>query len=366
MAQNEQKRCPFCGMNVDHSDLTKHFFANQELIEFIQKRKPHWKTDQGACSSCLEEFSRVFTQETSPPPLQAAGEEQTVITHQQELMTDSPGVEGACLITIHGENLGKKYDLDLNEMVIGRSDTANIRVDEENVSRHHAKITRSKKEYFIEDLKSTNGTFVNTKKIEKTSLKEGDLVLIGNTILKYISGSNIENMYHDEIYKLATLDGLTKVYNKKFLLEKLQTEFSRSKRYDRHMSFVIFDFDNFKKLNDQYGHPTGDFVLRKTASLIMKNMRKEDIFGRYGGEEFAIILPETHLQSAVRLSEKLRLLVSSINYEYNDLILKATISIGAADLSPNVKNYQELIEHADRALYKAKREGRNKVVAFSE
>jgi len=354
-------------MNVDDSELTKHYFANTELIAYIQNKKPNWNPQLGACSKCLEEFDRVQKTEVSKiVPVSAVGDEQTVITHQQEIMAEAGEGEGACLITIHGENLGKKYDLDLNEMVIGRSDTSNITVNEENVSRHHAKITKVEAEYFIEDLKSTNGTFVNTKKIEKVSLREGDLVLIGNTILKYISGSNIENLYHDEIYKLATLDGLTQVYNKKFLLEKLLTEFSRSKRYERDMSFVIFDFDHFKKLNDQYGHPAGDFVLRKTASLIMKNMRKEDIFGRYGGEEFAIILPETHLQSALRLSEKLRLLVASINYEYNNIILKVTISIGAASIDKNTKNFQDLVEKADRALYKAKREGRNKVVGFSE
>lgn len=354
-------------MNIDNSELSKHYFTNKELLDFIKSKKPHWNEQIGACSKCLEEYNQVMNAELSKvQPAGESGDEQTVITNQQEIMTESPDAQGACLITIHGENLGKKYDLDLHEMVIGRSDTANIRVDEENVSRHHAKIVREGAEFYIEDLGSTNGTFVNTKKIDKMNIKEGDLILIGNTILKYISGSNIENMYHDEIYKLATLDGLTQVYNKKFLLEKLQTEFSRSKRYNRNMSFVIFDFDHFKKLNDQYGHPAGDYVLKKTASLILKNMRKEDIFGRYGGEEFAIILPETSTDSAIRLCEKLRLLVSSVNYEFNNMVIKVTISVGAASIMENTKNYQDLIEKADRALYKAKREGRNKVIAHTE
>ena len=354
-------------MNADDSELTKHYFANEPLVQYIVRKKPRWLIERGACAKCLEEFNRVFAQEISQiQQASPAPEEQTVIATQKNMMPESSEGVGACLITIHGENLGKKYDLELHEMVIGRSETANIRVDEENVSRNHAKITKVENEYQLEDLNSTNGTFVNTKKILKTILKEGDLVLIGNTILKYISGSNIENLYHDEIYKLATLDGLTQVYNKKFLLEKLQTEFSRSKRYTRDMAFIIFDFDHFKKLNDQYGHPAGDFVLKKTASLIMKNMRKEDIFGRYGGEEFAIILPETPLQSAVRLCEKLRLLVAGVNFEFNNLVIKVTISMGAAALSPNVKTYQDLLEKADRALYKAKREGRNKVVGHTD
>jgi len=368
MVTLKPKTCPFCGMIADDSDLTRHYFSDNALIQFIKERKPKWSEQVGACSKCLEEFKRVSDSEVSQAQLlqSSGGEEQTVITYQKDVIPEATAEENACLITIHGENLGKKYDMDLHEMVLGRSETANIRIDEENVSRHHAKITRVGAEYVLEDLSSTNGTFVNTKKITKASLKEGDLVLIGNSILKFISGSNIENLYHDEIYKLATLDGLTQIYNKKFLLEKIQTEFSRSKRYTRDMSFVMYDFDHFKKLNDQYGHQGGDFILKKTASLILKNLRKEDIFGRYGGEEFAIILPETHLQSTVRLCEKLRLLVAGANYEFNNLVIKVTISIGAAALTPNVLTFQDLVEKADRALYRAKREGRNKVIAHTE
>ncbi|MFH1729122.1 MAG: diguanylate cyclase [Pseudomonadota bacterium] len=293
----------------------------------------------------------------------------TIIQKKDKVFEKTGPGNNACLVIIHGSQLGKKYNLDALEMCIGRGENVEVRVNEENVSRKHARIINKGDKVIIEDLDSTNGTYINTKKTKTTILKDGDLILIGNTILKFISQDNIENAYHEVIYRLATLDGLTQVYNKKFFMECLFNEFSRSKRYRRDLSLVLFDLDHFKLVNDIHGHPAGDYILKRLSSLVTRNLRKEDIIGRYGGEEFGIILPETNEEKAGQIAEKLRKLVEGIDFNYNDKDIPVTISMGVTSLTPSLtkfKNYNDMIEDSDKALYEAKKRGRNRVVLSKE
>jgi GGDEF domain-containing protein len=298
--------CTLCQGPVLSGPLLEHYLADADLLQYVQRRQLKWRTPQPICANCLEHFKKEHDAEhISIASESELSSEQTVIT---ALESGMPMVknqkERPCLLVIHGANFAKKFDINQKEMVVGRSEKADISINEENVSRQHAKILARDGEVTIYDLDSTNGTFVNTKKVPNAVLKDGDLVLIGNTILKFISGSNVESLYHQEILKLATIDGLTQIYNKSYLLERLDEEFSRSRRYRRELSLMLFDFDHFKNVNDQYGHPAGDLILKQTCSLILKNLRKEDIFGRYGGEEFTILFPETSLDIAVKLAEK--------------------------------------------------------------
>ncbi|HLG18852.1 MAG TPA: GGDEF domain-containing protein [Bdellovibrionota bacterium] len=349
--------CAMCGLKLDDTDLTRHYLKDPRLVQFIQQTHQTWTPDQGACSRCLENFARELS--TPSAAREEITDEQTVITAAEEFIRDVPEEGGASLITIHGVDLGKKFDLPDGDMIIGRGDSSHVRVNEENVSRQHAKLFKQGTEVIIEDLHSTNGTFVNTKKITSHPLKDGDLILVGNTILKFVSGSHVESQYHEEIYRLATIDGLTRIFNKNFFLDKVTHEFGRSKRYRRELTLILFDFDHFKKINDTYGHPCGDFVLQKTGSIIMKNMRKEDVCGRYGGEEFGILLPETSLQSALRLADKIRKLVEGTVFDFAGATLKSTISVGVASLTQDVRTSEQFIARADEALYRAKRDGRN-------
>lgn len=289
-------------------------------------------------------------------------EEPTVASISSDNLLKSTEAEkerGTCLITIHGANLGKKYDLPEKPIVLGRSENADIRVNEDNVSRQHARVERLGTRVVIEDLNSTNGTFVNTVKITSQELNNGDLILVGNTLLKFISGPNIEHQYYEEIYQLATLDGLTKACNKEYFLDRLEEEFRRSKRYNRHLSLIMFDFDRFHELNNKYGHLAGDHVLKKVTRVIGQNLRKEDILGRYGGEEFAILLPEIDQENALFLAEKLRKLVEDTHFEHNETIIRATVSVGLAFLTQNIRTIKQFLEKADQALYRAKSDGRN-------
>ncbi len=274
--------------------------------------------------------------------------------------------EGApCLVVFYGENIGSRHIIS-DEFVIGRSEGCDLQVDEESVSRRHASIrVQNDQTSVLTDLGSTNGTYVNDTSVQTCELRDGDLLGVGQTILKYLSGDNLESKYHEEIYRLTTIDGLTSAYNKRYFLESLDREINRSSRYGRVLSLVMADIDHFKTINDNHGHLAGDFILRNLAGIIAKNLRREDLFARYGGEEFAIVLPEIDAEGARRVCEKLRSLVAENVFEFDGEQLHVTISLGIntlyseeGEVPPTVDS---LIAGADTQLYAAKQAGRNRV-----
>ncbi|WP_224369969.1 GGDEF domain-containing protein [Hyalangium versicolor] len=286
---------------------------------------------------------------------------ETVVTAISKI-SDRPLNLDAALVVIYGLDLGRKHDLKQPEVTIGRSSKADICVDQEAVSRNHAQITNSKKGVRIKDLGSTNGTFVNDELVEgERHLRNGDLVKIGRTIFKYIAGGNIEAAYHDEIYRLTTMDGLTQVHNRRYFDEQIDRELSRSRRYERVLSLVMMDIDYFKQINDEHGHLAGDYVLKQLASTVRTKIRREDVFARYGGEEFAIILPEIDLKGAKLLSEKVRQLIAKQHFSFDKNHIPVTVSVGVATLQPQHREAADLVRAADAKLYDAKTGGRNRV-----
>jgi diguanylate cyclase (GGDEF)-like protein len=282
----------------------------------------------------------------------------TVVTSISRITDRAPGKE-ACLVVIYGNDLGKKYNLDASTLVLGRSSKCDIQIDQESVSRAHTKIINTGKSIRIRDLGSTNGTYVNDELIEERVLADGDLIKIGRTIFKFLSGGNIERAYHEEIYRLTTIDGLTQIYNKRYFLETLEREIARSNRYRRDMSLVMFDLDHFKKINDTYGHLAGDYVLKTLASTIKAKIRREDLFARYGGEEFAIVLPEIDGYNAHQFAEKVRRIVEGTEFVFEGTRIPVTVSMGVATLDPDTADSGALIKRSDENLYEAKRAGRN-------
>jgi diguanylate cyclase (GGDEF)-like protein len=194
-------------------------------------------------------------------------------------------------------------------------------------------------------------------------LRNGDLVKIGRTIFKFIAGGNIEAAYHDEIYRMTTMDGLTQVHNRRYFDEQIDRELSRSRRYERVLSLVMMDIDHFKQVNDQHGHLAGDYVLKQLASTVRTRLRREDVFARYGGEEFAVILPEIDLKGAKNLAEKVRQLVAKQHFSFDNQHIPVTLSLGVAVLKPEHRETADLVRAADEKLYEAKTGGRNRVCA---
>jgi len=284
----------------------------------------------------------------------------TVVT----VISSSPArkdTRDACLIVIYGEDLGRRVPLGTEPTVLGRSSKCDVQVDQESVSRNHCRVSFNGKTYSMRDLGSTNGTYVNDELIDAINLRDGDQIKVGRTIMKFITGGNIEAQYHEEIYRLMTVDGLTEVHNKRYFQEMLDREVSRSARYERLFSIVMFDIDHFKQVNDTYGHLAGDAVLRQLGSIVRGKVRRDDIVARVGGEEFAILLPEVAREGGVEAARKLREMVEQTDFHFENTNIAVTISLGVAQWESGVKDAQDLVRLADEKLYEAKNTGRNRV-----
>jgi len=256
----------------------------------------------------------------------------------------------ACLIEIYGKDLGKKFSLDKSITVIGRSSKCEIPVDQDAVSRNHAKLTNDGEKVVIQDNGSTNGTYVNDDKIKQTELQNGDLIKIGHTVFKYISSGNIESAYHDEIYNLTTIDGLTGAYNRRYFLKNLEEELSRSQRYERNLSLLIFRISDFAKIKDKYGHLAGDHVLRQMAKKVTEHIRREDFLARYGDRDFALILPEIDDNQAKVMAEKLQGLVANTEFLFEEHNIAASITFGLCTSDDAITDPNELLEQAEKDL----------------
>ena len=265
------------------------------------------------------------------------------------------------LVVMHGSLLGMTYAIRDEVIAIGRTATLDIPIDDENVSRRHAEITFDGSSVKIKDLDSTNGTFVNSQRITDTILHDGDLILIGRVLFKFIRSSSIENRFFDQMYALATTDFLTGIFNRQHIISRLENEFARSRRYNRPLSILLYDIDHFKHVNDSFGHLAGDQLLMESSRLIGKSVRSQDYYGRFGGDEFMIICPETDLNNTVLLAQRLAQVLAKWSYSYQSRKLDFNISIGLAALSDEMRSAVDLIAKADTLMYRSKQRGRNHI-----
>ncbi len=196
--------------------------------------------------------------------------------------------------------------------------------------------------------------------ITKPVLKEEFLARIKNILInkKLLEEIRVQS---EKLKELSLKDSLTGVYNRRILEDFVSEELEKAKKYSFDLSFIMIDIDNFKEINDQYGHIIGDFVLKRIAHLISKKIRKGDLIIRYGGEEFLVMLSYCNLQNAFKRAEEIRKAIEELSLEK----LKITASFGVTSLSLHPEaTLEELINFADQALYKAKREGKNRVEIF--
>ena len=270
----------------------------------------------------------------------------------------------ACVIHIYptGPGMGTRYPLSEEPVVLGRGNDCEIRINDHSVSRRHARIQAGVDGFYAVDLQSTNGTFVNDVPVSICKLNDGDYFRVGNCIYRFLAGGNVEAEYHEEIYRLTIVDGLTEIHNKRYLLEFIDRELARSIRHHRPLALILFDLDHFKTVNDDLGHLGGDYTLRELAACVKESVRREELFARYGGEEFAIVLPESSREGACVAAERIRTLVEKHPFEYEGKNYHITISLGVGLTTGETSlSSQELIRLADEKMYQAKNEGRNRV-----
>jgi diguanylate cyclase (GGDEF)-like protein len=289
-------------------------------------------------------------------------DEKTIITDGHPTIIQPANRKCACFIQYSGSALGRRYILDAAQVTIGRSPSTGIVIAEASVSREHARCTLSVNRVDLEDLGSSNGTFINDQKIQgRAPLRDGDIIRLGSVLLKYFAHDNIENVFHDKIYRMATIDAGTQIFNRKYMMESLESEFRVSKAFGRPLSLIFYDLDFFKKVNDEHGHNAGDFILKESAQIVKTCVRREDVFGRVGGEEFCIILPNTQSRTAFDLAERIRKVIEQHVFHFDGKGLKQTLSMGVSENRPQFNSFKELLDDADKKLYQSKNNGRNRV-----
>ena len=284
-------------------------------------------------------------------------------------MFDSPAATGdvkrdrAYLVVLAGASVGEMYKIESEETIIGRGQRAAIRLFDDGISREHAKITVEGSKIFLFDLGSTNGTYCNGLKVDRKELADGDKILVGSTtILKFTYHDNLDEIFQKQMYESALRDGLTKAFNKKYFTDRLESEYTFSIRHATPLALVLFDIDHFKKVNDTYGHQAGDHVLSEISMLLTGALRAEDVFARYGGEEFGVICRGSDAAQALVVGERMRKAVEAYKFVYDGSHIPVTISVGVAVMpDATIKDANDLVTHADQALYKSKHGGRNRV-----
>ncbi len=274
------------------------------------------------------------------------------------------------LILIRGTPQGKKYSLKgLKRFILGRDKSAEIQLDDANVSRQHAQITIEDERIYIADMGSRNGTFINDESIgtNKLELAKEDMIKLGSTILKYLPAGQLETLYHINITNAAHMDKLTGLFNRKYISEVLEVEFKRAKALHSNISVVLFDIDNFKKINDTYGHDCGDYVLSTLGAQVKASgLRERDLAGRYGGEEFIVVLTNSNSQQAADVAERIRKKIESHVFEYDGNKIPVTVSLGVATIKKDFHLGADIYKEADKALYESKRNGKNCVTVAPE
>ena len=266
------------------------------------------------------------------------------------------------LIVVSGMLLGQQIELGDGPIIIGRSSDCTLAMPHPSVSRQHCRIWCEGDRYLIEDLGSTNRTYLNGKAVTRTELRDGDQISVGNNAIKFFTGASLEADYHEELIDLAIYDSLTGFFNRRRFRALLDEEIGVAKTAAP-LSLLLMDLDYFKQINDRYGHHVGDQVLSVIAQVIREHAPADAPIGRLGGEEFALALRGKTLPEAASLAETLRTIVRARPIETRDGCLNVTISIGIAQTGVDADTSSELLRRADERMYRAKQQGRDRVCA---
>jgi diguanylate cyclase (GGDEF)-like protein len=268
-----------------------------------------------------------------------------------------------CLITISGPEKGEILPLRPGKLKMGRSPSADLVLRGPGISRIHAELEVDEQGgVTVQDLGSTNGIFVNGEPTKRLTLKDGDALGLGPEVTLRLEHSDQQvNALFQDMYRSANLDGLTGVLNRRSFMNRLQEELAAARRHKTEYSLALLDVDHFKSVNDRYGHPAGDAVLVELARRLKEALRQEDLVGRYGGEEFVVLLRQTPFANAQATTERIRKMVEATPFTLPDgTQLPVTTSIGLSRLLCE-KEMDATLESADQALYQAKRNGRNRI-----
>ncbi len=271
------------------------------------------------------------------------------------------------LTVVSGPSTGRVHSLlEQPVTVLGRGKEADLRLDDGGASRAHARVSVGEDgRVTLEDMGSTNGTFVDGRRVERVELRNGDRIGLGpNVVIAFsIVDAQVERVTQ-QLYESSVRDPLTKVHNRRYLVDRLAGESAYARRHGTRLALLLLDLDHFKKVNDTHGHLAGDDVLRDVAALLQRMIRAEDVLARYGGEEFVVLVRGIEHANVGRFAERLRAAVEGLEVAADGSVMRVTVSIGIASLSELPRAQQDadsLLRLADERLYTAKEGGRNRV-----
>ena len=272
------------------------------------------------------------------------------------------------LVRLDGDASGEVLSIPRDGVRVGRSGRAEVHIPEPSVSREHARIVYEYGAFYVVDQSSQNGTMVAGRQILRAELRDGDLVQFGQrATYRFSLMDQTQEQVMRRLYESSTRDPLTGADNRRNMDSRLTAEIAFAARHERPLSVILLDIDFFKSVNDRYGHPAGDEVLKSVAAVVRGALRTEDAFARYGGEEFVIVLRDTPLAQATLVAERVRERIGKASVEIGGSRIQVTVSAGCASLACCIgASIDELIGAADRRLYKAKRGGRNRVIGSEE
>ncbi|HET6604004.1 MAG TPA: GGDEF domain-containing protein [Xanthomonadaceae bacterium] len=264
-----------------------------------------------------------------------------------------------CLLVVGGAMIGRHFDLG-DAARIGREGDVEIRLPEASVSRRHAHIFRKRGAYWVTDLGATNPVRVNDVQVKEGPLLEGDMLTVGDVVLRLLGPDSPENAMVAALHEQASRDALTGIANRRHFRTAMDSAFAAS-RDGGELALIALDVDHFKHINARYGHPVGDRVLTAVGALLRTHARAGDTPGRIGGEEFAVVLPATGREAAIAVAESLRKALEALHIGEAGERVPVTASFGVAVARGEDDTADALYVRADAALYEAKRAGRNRV-----
>jgi len=281
-------------------------------------------------------------------------------------------------VFLRGELLAVPIPLERSEVTLGRALDADVRINDSQASRLHARIQTENNEatgetrYRLVDLNSTNGTLLNGKRIEDAFLEDGDKFLIGDHLIRFEMLDEIDREFQQQIHRLLVHDDLTGLLTSKSFFSELRREAARAEAESKPFCVLMMDLDHFKDVNDNYGHLAGSETLEEVGVVIKNSLRAGDVGARFGGEEFAAFLLDADYAQGMVAAERVRSAIESHDFpatrrgsSEEPRTHRMTISVGVASFPNDASDPIQLVEKADSALYRAKRNGRNRVCAYT-
>jgi diguanylate cyclase (GGDEF)-like protein len=268
------------------------------------------------------------------------------------------------LVVVQGDEIGRRYLLNERRLIVGRDpERADLVLADPSVSGKHALVVVDPEtdRYGIIDLGSRNGTYVNGSRVQSGGLRDGDKIFVGGTVLKFSFHDSIEEQFHGELDRLMHLDSLTGLYVRRWFDQEYPRIFARAKAAGRPLCVAMLDLDGLKGVNDEHGHQLGSHCIAEAGKIIKACLPDGAAGARFGGDEFVAWFADLGIDDVLAVVEKIRTRIEKFEFRRDDVVVRPTISIGVAELSPDSEGPEELLRSADDALYRAKKRGRNAV-----